>query len=94
MKSKFFLIQAEDPYVADLLRIADEKIAELTKEVNVAREERDGAQMKIDSFRQQVLINKSIVVQYRILPIEDFFTRNSRNRWRVRENLRKLDDKK
>ena len=59
----FCKIQAEDPYVADLLRIADEKIAELTKELNVAREERDGAQMKIDSFRQQVLIYHSIVVQ-------------------------------
>ena len=47
-------IQAEDPYVADLLRMADDKIAELTATVNVAQEERDGAQMKIDSFRQQV----------------------------------------
>ena len=64
--SKFFFswFQAEDPYVADLLRIADEKIAELTKELNVAREEKDGAQMKIDSFRQQVLINHYCAVSF------------------------------
>ena len=63
-KSFFSWIQAEDPYVADLLRIADEKIAELTKELNVAREEKDGAQMKIDSFRQQVLINHYCAVSF------------------------------
>ena len=47
-----------------MLRIADEKIAELTKELNVAREEKDGAQMKIDSFRQQVLLNYCCVVSF------------------------------
>ncbi len=58
--------QPEDPYVADLLKMADDKIAELTNEVAVAREERDGTLMKIDSFRKQVQIlgDKNVQVLY------------------------------
>ena len=47
---------AQDPYVADLLRVADDNIAKV-KEENVALEqERDGLAVKIDSYRKQVMI--------------------------------------
>ncbi len=36
------------------MRVADNKIAELTEDVRIAREERAGAQNKIDNFRNQV----------------------------------------
>ena len=47
----------DDPYVADLLQVADDKIASLTSQLHITEEERDGLQVKINSFRKQVTAN-------------------------------------
>jgi len=44
----------EDPYVADLLKVADENIARLREEARVAREETAGLEGKISNLQQQV----------------------------------------
>ena len=44
----------KDPYVADLLRVADENMAKVKEECTALKEERDGLQVKLDSFRKQV----------------------------------------
>ena len=46
----------KDPYVADLLRVADENMAKVKEESCALREERDGLQVKLDSFRKQVRV--------------------------------------
>lgn len=46
---------ADDPYVADLLQVADSKIAELEKKVNIVCDEKDVLDRKLKSFKQQVM---------------------------------------
>ena len=46
----------KDPYVADLLRVADENMAKVKEESCALKEERDGLQVKLDSFRKQVRV--------------------------------------
>lgn len=45
---------ADDPYVADLLQVADSRIAELEGQVNELRDMNEIADRKMASFRQQV----------------------------------------
>ena len=45
---------SKDPYVADLLRVADDNIAKVKEDCVALTEQRDGLQVKIDSFRKQV----------------------------------------
>jgi hypothetical protein len=45
---------ADDPYVADLLQVADSKIAELEKRVNIVCDEKDILDRKLKSFKSQV----------------------------------------
>lgn len=52
MKNAF--IAADDPYVADLLQVADSKIAELEKKVNMVCDEKEVLDRKLKSFKQQV----------------------------------------
>ena len=47
--------QMEDPYLADLLRVADNTIAQLREEARQAKAERDGLHGKINSYKKQVL---------------------------------------
>lgn len=44
----------EDPYVADLLKVADENIARLREEAKVAREETAGLEGKVSNLQHQV----------------------------------------
>ena len=45
---------SEDPYVADLLKVADENIARLRDEAQIAREETTGLEGKISNLQRQV----------------------------------------
>ena len=45
---------ANEPYVADLLKVADDKISQMKEDVRVAQEERLAAQSKIEALRKQV----------------------------------------
>jgi len=45
---------SEDPYVADLLKVADENIARLREESRVAREETAGLEGKVGKLQHQV----------------------------------------
>ncbi|XP_064608998.1 centrosomal protein of 135 kDa-like [Liolophura sinensis] len=45
---------AEDPYVADLLQVADSKIAELNKQVKTLTDLNDVKERKLKNFKQQV----------------------------------------
>jgi len=45
---------SEDPYVADLLKVADENIARLREEAQVAREETAGLEGKTSNLQHQV----------------------------------------
>jgi len=47
---------SEDPYVADLLKVADENIARLREEVQIAHEETTGLEGKISNLQHQVRI--------------------------------------
>ena len=55
---------ADDPYMADLLRVADQTIGELREETRIAKEEKDGLQTKIDSFRKQVRCHSNVDLVY------------------------------
>ncbi len=46
--------QADDPYVADLLKVADDKIAQLTQSVHVLDEEKQGLNTKCNGLKKQV----------------------------------------
>jgi len=46
---------SEDPYVADLLKVADENIARLREDAQVAREETTGLEGKVNNLRCQVM---------------------------------------
>jgi len=46
--------QADDLYLADLLKVADDSIARLRKEVQLAVEDRVGLEAKVDNMRKQV----------------------------------------
>ena len=48
----------EDPYIADLLKIADDNIAKLKAEVELANEEKEALEGKIFNLRKQVNISK------------------------------------
>ena len=52
---------AEDPYIADLLQVADSRIAELEKQVGDLSDEKDISDRKLTSFRQQVRRTKHFV---------------------------------
>jgi len=47
---------SEDPYVADLLKVADENIARLREEARVAHEEAAGLEGKVSDLQRQVRI--------------------------------------
>jgi len=47
---------SEDPYVADLLKVADENIACLREEAQIAREETTGLEGKVANLQHQVKI--------------------------------------
>jgi len=47
-------VVSEDPYVADLLKVADENIARLREEARVAREETAGFEGKVSNLQRQV----------------------------------------
>lgn len=49
---------ADDPYVADLLQVADSKIAELEKKVNIVCDEKEVLDRKLKSFKQQVKLSR------------------------------------
>ena len=49
-------VVSEDPYVADLLKVADENIAKLREEAQVAREETAGFEGKVSNLQRQVRI--------------------------------------
>jgi len=49
-------IVSEDPYVADLLKVADENIARLREEARIAREETTGLEGKISNLQHQVSV--------------------------------------
>lgn len=59
MKNAF--IAADDPYVADLLQVADSKIAELEKKVNMVCDEKEVLDRKLKSFKQQVGYQREVV---------------------------------
>jgi len=44
----------EDPYVADLLKVADDNIARLREEARVSREEASGLEGKVSNLQRQV----------------------------------------
>ena len=45
---------SSDPYIADLLKIADNKIADLNEESRIHKEEMDGFEGRIKHLRGQV----------------------------------------
>jgi hypothetical protein len=45
---------SEDPYVADLLKVADQNIARLRDEVQILSEEKTGLDGKVSSLQMQV----------------------------------------
>lgn len=47
---------ADDPYVADLLQVADSRIAELERQVTELGDKNEIADRKMASFRQQVIL--------------------------------------
>jgi len=47
-------VLSEDPYVADLLKVADENIARLREETRVAHEETAGLEGKVSNLQHQV----------------------------------------
>lgn len=50
----------EDPYVADLLKVADENIAQLREEVHIVTEEKVGLEGKISNLQRQVSVQCSL----------------------------------
>ena len=52
--SYVFKTQVDDPYVADLLKVADSRIAQLEKEAQMAKEDKATFENKLKVFRQQV----------------------------------------
>ena len=52
--SAFRVPPPEDPYVADLLQVADSKIAQLESEVKRVQDEKEVMDRKLKTFRQQV----------------------------------------
>ena len=56
--SKLVVPNPEDPYIADLLQVADNRIAELDREVRRLNDEKDITERKVKNFREQVKIKK------------------------------------
>lgn len=54
ISSKFCVPPPDDPYVADLLQVADTKIAQLEAEVSQLEDEKEILDRKLKNFRQQV----------------------------------------
>ena len=52
--SAFQIPPPDDPYVADLLQVADAKIAQLESEVARIEDEKEVMERKLTMFRQQV----------------------------------------
>lgn len=48
------VVATSDPYVADLLKVADESIARLNEDLRILREEKAGTEAKIGNLRKQV----------------------------------------
>ena len=46
--------QSNDPYVADLLRVADDNMAKMKDEVTIVQEEKEGLINKVDMYKKQV----------------------------------------
>ena len=51
------LPHTDDPYIADLLKVADDNIAQVRQDKRVLEETIEGLQVKIDSFRKQVRVH-------------------------------------
>ena len=54
---------SQDPYVADLLRVADDNIAKVKDDNMALQQEKDGLEVKIDSYRKQVIF---FLIQFRL----------------------------
>ena len=54
MSSAFRIPPPDDPYVADLLQVADSKIAQLEQEVARIEDEKEVMDRKLKMFKQQV----------------------------------------
>ncbi|XP_071126603.1 centrosomal protein of 135 kDa-like isoform X3 [Mytilus edulis] len=52
--SRLVIPNPEDPYIADLLQVADNRIAELDREVRRLNDEKDITERKVKNFREQV----------------------------------------
>jgi len=59
----------EDPYVADLLKVADENIARLREEVHFLTEDKVGLEGKISNLQRQVIIHYVCWKLYMIISI-------------------------
>lgn len=58
--SRLLVPNPEDPYIADLLQVADSRIAELDGEVRRLNDEKDIIERKVKNFREQVSENNKI----------------------------------
>lgn len=52
--SRPLMLPTDDPYVADLLQVADTRISELERQLSVYKDEKDVIDRKLKNFRQQV----------------------------------------
>lgn len=52
--SRLIVPNPEDPYIADLLQVADNRIAELDREVRRLNDQKDVIERKVTTFREQV----------------------------------------
>ena len=58
--SRLIVPNPEDPYIADLLQVADSRIAELDGEVRRLNDEKDIIERKVKNFREQVSEKNSV----------------------------------
>lgn len=52
--SKPLMLSSDDPYVADLLQVADTRIQELERQLGIFGDEKEVIDRKLKNFRQQV----------------------------------------
>lgn len=57
----------DDPYVADLLQVADSRISELEAQVRVVNDEKEVMDRKLKNFRQQVIFHFTKIHSFRHL---------------------------
>jgi len=74
--SKLVIQGVDDPYVADLLQVADSRIAELELQLRNAGDEKEIVERKIKNFRQQVRFQSSFsfVCSLYIFVLKMFFS--------------------